>query len=137
MPAGGDRYWRLKVSEAGGGIGAAAVTVEVAWIPHRIHFLPRGEAPFILAFGSGRADTRNVRSADLPAGLPTTEAAKVGIARAEAGEAVLLAGEAALKKEMSPVTRKKLLLWGTLLAGVAVLAWMALRLIRQTKREDE
>ena len=136
VPVSGDRYWRLKVSEAGGGVGTAAVTVEVAWIPHRIHFLPRGEAPFILAFGSGRADTRNVRSADLPAVLPASEAAKVGIVRAEVGEAVPLAGEIALKKEMPPVTRKKLLLWGTLLAGVAVLAWMALRLIRQMKRED-
>lgn len=137
VPACNDRYWRLKVGEAGGGVGAADVKVEVAWIPHRLLFLPRGEAPFILAFGSGRADTRNVRSADLPAVLPASEAAKVGIVRAEVGEAVPLAGNAAMKKEISPVTRKKLLLWGMLIAGVAVLAWMASRLIRQMKREDE
>jgi hypothetical protein len=136
VPASGDRYWRLKVGEAGGGVGAAAVSVEVAWIPHRIHFFPRGEAPFILAFGSGRADTRSVRGADLLAGLPASDAMKVGIVRAEAGDAVPLAGEAALKKEISPVTRKKLLLWGMLIAGVGVLAWMALHLIRQMKRED-
>ena len=136
VPASGDRYWRLKVGEAGGGVGAAAVTVEVAWIPHRIHFLPRGEAPFILAFGSGRADTRSVRGADLLAGLPASEATKVGLVRAQVGEAVPLAGKAALKKEISSVTRKKLLLWGMLITGVGVLAWMALRLIRQMRRED-
>ncbi|HXE98430.1 MAG TPA: DUF3999 domain-containing protein [Dongiaceae bacterium] len=136
VTASGDRYWKLKISESGGGAGASAVKIEVAWAPHRILFLPRGEAPFVLAFGSGRADTRSVRGADLLASLPATDPAKVKIVRAESGEAVTLSGEAALKKEISAVTKKKLLLWGVLLAGVGVLAWMALRLGRQMKRED-
>ncbi|MHB8056501.1 MAG: DUF3999 domain-containing protein [Desulfuromonadaceae bacterium] len=137
LPASGDRYWKLKISEAGGGAGAAAVKVEVAWTPQRILFLPRGNAPFTLAFGSGRADTRSVRGADLLSSLPATEPAKVNILRAEAGEVVTLGGETALKKEFSAITRKKLLLWGVLLVGVGVLAWMALRLGRQMKRGDE
>jgi hypothetical protein len=136
VPASGDRYWQLKIGEAGGGAGGSAVRVEVAWAPHRILFLPRGEAPFVLAFGSGRADTRTLRGADLLSSLPSTDPGQVKIVRAEAGEAVTLGGEAALKKELSAVTKKKLLLWGLLLAGVAVLALMALRLGRQMKRED-
>lgn len=131
LPASGDRYWKLQISEAGGGVGAAAVKVEVAWTPQRILFIPRGNAPFTLAFGSGRADTRTVRGTDLLASLPVAEPAKVIIVQAEAGEAVTLGGEAALKKEFSAITRKKLLLWGVLLVGVGVLAWMVLRLGRQ------
>jgi len=133
----GDRYWKLKISESGGGAGAAAVKVEVGWAPHRILFLPRGQAPFLLAFGSGRVDTRSVRGADLLSSLPTTDPEKVKSVRAEAGEVAALSGEAALKKEISALTKKKLLLWGVLLAGVGVLAWMALRLGRQMRREDE
>lgn len=136
VPASGDRYWKLKISEVGGGAGSSVIQVEVAWVPHKILFLPRGEAPFVLAFGSGRADTRSIRGTDLLAGLPVTETAKVGIMQAEAGKAVTLAGETAMKKEISGVTRKKLLLWGVLLVGVGVLAWMALRLARQMKHED-
>jgi hypothetical protein len=136
VPASGDRYWKLKISESGGGVGTAVAGIEVAWVPHRVLFLPRGEAPFVLAFGSGRADTRGIRGSDLLALLPAKESARDNIVRAVAGKAVTLAGEAALKKEISAVTRKKLLLWGVLLAGVGVLAWMALRLIRQMKRED-
>lgn len=136
ITASGDRFWKLKISESGGGAGAAAVKVEVAWAPHRILFLPRGEAPFLLAFGSGRADTRSVRGADLLLSLPTTDPSNVKIVRAEAGEAVTLGGESALKKEISAITKKKILLWGLLLIGVGVLAWMALSLGRQMKRED-
>ncbi len=137
VPASGDRYWSLNISEAGGGVGTATVGVEVAWVPHRIQLLPRGEAPFILAFGSGRVDTRSVRGTDLLSLLPAKERDKSKIVRAEAGEVVALGGDVALKKEYSAVTRKKILLWGVLLLGVAVLAWMALRLGRQMKREDE
>lgn len=136
IPASGDRYWSLKISEAGGGVGTAALGVDVAWVPHRLLFLPRGEAPFKLVFGSGRADTRNIRGTDLLTLLPATETDKTKIVRAEAGTAVTLGGEAAMKTEFSAVTRKKLLLWGVLFVGVAVLGWMALRLGRQMKLED-
>jgi hypothetical protein len=137
VPASGDRYWKLKINEAGGGAGAASVRVEAGWAPHRVTFLPRGEAPFMLAFGSGSADTRSVRGADLLSGLPVNSPVKVKIDRAEVGEAMALSGAAALKKEVSAITRKKILLWGVLLMGVGLLAWMALRLSRQMKHEEE
>ncbi|NVN99346.1 MAG: DUF3999 domain-containing protein [Geobacteraceae bacterium] len=131
LPANRDRYWKLKISEAGGGTGTGKVKVAVAWRPQKILFLHRGDAPFTLAFGSGRVDTRTLRGADLLSTLPATDPAKVKIVRAEAGEAITLSGEAALKKELSAVTKKKLLLWGLLLLGVGLLALMALRLGKQ------
>jgi hypothetical protein len=91
----------------------------------------------MLAFGSGSADTRSVRGADLLSGLPVNSPVKVKIDRAEVGEAMALSGAAALKKEVSAITRKKILLWGVLLMGVGLLAWMALRLSRQMKHEEE
>jgi len=131
--ANGDRYWRLQIDAAGGGIGTGELRIAVAWVPHRVLFVPRGTKPFSLTFGSGRADTRAIRGGDLLARLPGTELAKTPVVPAEAGETMTLGGSDALKTEISAVTKKKALLWLVLLAGVGVLAWMAARLFRQMK----
>lgn len=134
LPRSGDRQWLARFQATGGGIGSGTPRIEVGWVPHRLRFVLRGDGPFCLAYGSGRGDTRSQRGADLFASLADVKKGELPVIQATAGEEAVLAGEGALKVQTSPAMRKKLLLWGSLLAGVALLAWMALRLSRQMKQ---
>jgi len=49
-----DRYWRLSVEQSGGGLGAGGPGIRIAWQPHDLVFIARGEPPFTLAWGSAR-----------------------------------------------------------------------------------
>lgn len=132
LPARVQRELLLRVDPKGGGVGGVAPAVEVGWVPQRLVFVARGEAPFRLAYGSGTA---------LPSAYPidgivpgygaegeTGERARKAIAPAHTGSGGLLAGSAALER---PIDSKRWLLWGTLIAAVALLAAMAWRLWRQ------
>jgi hypothetical protein len=131
-----DRYWRVKVDQRGGGIGAGAVKVDVGWVPHQVLFVARGSAPFVLAYGN-----RKARSGALQAGtllpqkdgreLAQARRASVGLAAAYAPDPSFAADPGRFLSRLADNRDlKKWVLWAALVAGVLLLAGMALRLLR-------
>jgi hypothetical protein len=96
------------------------------WVPQKIVFAARGEAPFQIAYGSARA---------LPAGYPIETLvpgwrndARPKLPQAQTLPEHLLGGAASLQRQYD---RKTWGLWTALVLGVAVLGWMAWRLAKQ------
>jgi hypothetical protein len=137
VPLTNARYWLLKVDQKGGGFGAGEVRLELGWTPAEVVFAARGEAPFVLAYGA-----RSAKFGALPvsAVLPRAgEADAVVASPARVGDvtdssrappSLLSDPEGFLRDLAAHRDAKKWLLWLALLLGVALLGWMALRLLR-------
>lgn len=130
-----DRYWMLRVDQKGGGLGAGEVRLEIGWLPHELVFAARGTPPFTLAYGSdkvkpGAAPLALVLPQRPDGSTPSAPAAAVGavVARADtsfAAQPLRFVRELTERRDV-----RKWLLWSALVAGVLVLAGMALRLLR-------
>jgi hypothetical protein len=135
LPAADARYWRMQVDPRSGGLGGRAPRLEIGWVPQEIAFAARGGDPFLLAWGN-----RDVQAATLPietlvpgyrrdaAGKEGGTSALVAIAPAALGEPSPIAGAAALEPRTD---WKRIVLWGSLFAAVALLGWMSWRLARK------
>jgi hypothetical protein len=138
-----DRYWLVKVDQRGGGIGSGPLGLSAGWVPHRLIFAARGAEPFQLAYGRRDARTAAFPIATLVPGYKGEEdleirrgAAAPGLAIGEAqaaGPPRTLGGEAATRER---VDWKRWTLWASLVLGVLVLGWMAIRLGRQMGEID-
>ena len=129
-----DRHWRLLVTDGADSLGTAALRLRLAYQPARLRFLAQGDAPFTLAYGSGRAEAAPRRAcADLLRQLPRTEL-DVLIGTAVAGEPRVRGGEAALRAAPEPLPMRRIVLWSLLVLGAALLIAMALSLLRRTRR---
>jgi hypothetical protein len=138
-----DRYWRVKIDPRGGGIGSGQPVLAAGWVPHRLVFAARGEAPFQLAYGSRDAKPAAFAIATLVPGYkdeatleprsaqPAAKPAAVAIGAAQTAAPQALGGAAATRER---IDWKRWALWGSLLLGVAVLGLMAFRLGRQMSK---
>jgi hypothetical protein len=122
----GERYWLVRVDPKGGGVGSGEVAIEIGWVPHKLVFAARGTGPFQLAYGSSRVKPAALAIESLIPGYQTKHQFKV--APAKLGGQVILAGASRLAATRDYQT---MALWGSLILGVALLGWMALRLSRQ------
>jgi hypothetical protein len=126
-----DRYWRILVDLQGGGIGAQEPTLSVGWIPDRLLFVPRGNAPFVLAVGNanlvGRGPQSNLFAVPVDDG-----GTRIRPLPASLGEAFDLGGDSRLAKSRE-VSWEQVVLWGVLVLGVVLLAAFSLRLLRKTQ----
>ena len=137
-----DRYWLARVDQRGGGIGAGPMSLRVGWVPHRLVFASRGSAPFQLAYGSREATATAFPIATLVPGYRGEEDLAPAEARAAEPRIVIGAAQAAAEPQRlggdavmrERIDWKRWILWGSLVLGVAVLGWMALRLGRQMSR---
>lgn len=120
------RYWLLRVDQQGGGIGEGAIQVRAGWIAREIVFAARGTGPFMLAYGNGKALPSALAMQTLVPGWGSETALEISLATT--GAMQILAGEAAARQR---IDMKKVALWAALLAGVAVLGFMAWRLSKQ------
>lgn len=125
------RYWRLRVDPRAGNLGSGAPVLRLSWRPAQLVFLARGRPPFTLAFGQRDARPAQLPLASLVPGYrPGTEASlplvTAGPARATGGANAPAPGQ----EDRPPADARRWLLWGVLLAGVAVLALMARQLLR-------
>lgn len=126
-----DRFWLMRVDNSGGGLGRGIPKLAAGWIPYRLIFVPRGNGPFTLAYGSGiNAGTCSAGSNYLLPELTEGKKEKVTIWPATAGRQEILGGDSALRKQV-PLNIKQMVLWGVLGLGVLLLAWMAIRLYKQ------
>lgn len=122
VPATGARYWRLQVDTRSGGLGAGAPQLAIGWRPATVTYAARGNVPFMLAVAEV-ARGNPVARADLLAG------ASPAIAQAQLG-AMSDSPADALTAEPPGGRKRQWILWGALLAAVAVLGGMAWRLFR-------
>jgi hypothetical protein len=124
------RYWLLRIDPKSGGIGRGQPRLRAGWAPQEIVFAARGTGPFVIAYGNPSATSNALPISTLIPGYVAAPAdslaAAVGIARP--GASAPLGGAARLRpaRDLRRVT-----LWGVLVLGVALLAWMAWRLSRQ------
>jgi hypothetical protein len=119
------RYWLARMDAGGNGLGSGKPKLRVAWAPHEIVFLARGEGPFTLAFGNASATTSTGRIPALPQGAH--------VLHAPLEEREVLGGASRLQPAASAVPGKSTILWGVLGLAVALLAYMAYRLARDLK----
>jgi hypothetical protein len=132
LPVTSDRYWRVRADPAGGGIGTAPPALRLGWVPQRLLFVPRGEGPFTLAFGSAAASGAAFAPEEL---LNLVPAASGAPAHATiVGESFELGGSARLTPDRR-VPWSQIALWGVLILGAALLAAMTIRLLRQVDRQ--
>ena len=122
----GERYVLLRVDQKGGGVGSGVPAIQIGWVAQKLVFAARGAGPFQIAYGSATVKPAAFAIESIIPGYKTDVEFKV--TPAKLGEQVTLAGSAQLR---APWDYRKVALWGSLIAGVGLLGWMALRLSRQ------
>lgn len=128
-----DRYWLLRVDQSGGGLGSRLPAVAIGWHPHTLLFVARGDAPFTLAYGSARAEATPTATHALLKRIDQDITQGLVSRAIDVGGPIVLGGEKVLEPPAKPIDWKQILLWIVLIGGVALLAWMAQRLLRETK----
>lgn len=126
LASGGERELLLRVDQKGGGIGAGVPVIQLGWLPQKLVFAARGNAPFQLAYGNSAAKPAALAIEAVVPGYKSD--AQFNVEPATLGEAKMLAGPARLRQA---IDYKKWTLWAVLLLGVAALGFMAYRLARQ------
>lgn len=125
-----DRYWRLLVDAANGGLGRQDPAIRVGWIPHRLRFSARGEGPYLLAYGSALAGAQ--AAGPLLDGFSEPERQQLVSEQIMAGQPFELAGPAALTAGRV-YDWKQWSLWGVLILATLLLGWMAWSTLRQLR----
>lgn len=126
------RQWRVRISEAGGGIGNGLPRLEVSWVPSEVVFLARGTGPFRLLYGNAEAPSLALTPDAIlnPTGPQETSSRTLQPGRATLEPPQLLGGPMRLTPAAPLPDWKRWILWATLLLGVAVLAFMSWRLLK-------
>ncbi len=120
-----DRYWRIAFTTPQNPLESELPSIRVAYAPDQILFLAQGEAPFELAYGSATV----AASASPLAGLiHELKADGKAPSPVTLGETRSIGGG---NHPPPPIAWEQYLLWALLLAGVALLAWMARKLLRE------
>ncbi len=131
------RYWLIRVDPKSGGLGSDHMSVELGYVPHELLFAARGDAPFALAYGRRTADPVALPIATVLPGYRQGE--PISAVLASVGEPSNVAAPArsffsdpgaALHEAARSGDMKKWILWAALGLGVAVIGWMASRLLR-------
>jgi len=135
----GKRYWRLR--PARGALPPAAPVLRLGWRPGRLVFLAQGRAPYQLVAGNARAEEDLTHGVGVSAlrrdaisnGTPWQPGeARLGARQVRAGE-----GAYAPAPELpTPRDWKTWILWGVLIAGSALVGWLALSMLRTRPESD-
>lgn len=123
------RTLRLTVQGDAAALGRRIPDLEVGWVAHELRFVARGRAPFVLGYGSARAERNEAQLEQLVPGFGTA----VPVATATIGEARTLGGPEMLVRTWFDIDWLTAGLWAVLIAGVVLLGWMALRLFRDMR----
>lgn len=108
-----------------------APVLELGWLPARLVFLAQGEAPYRLAYGARKAGSAALPIATL---VPDWDKKREQVfAAATLGDAKVAGGDA---RRAEAIDWKRWMLWAVLVAGVALLAWIAWGLVRETGRQS-
>jgi hypothetical protein len=125
------RYLRLKpLAEASA--PREPVRFAVAYAPEQLLFVPRGQGPYLLAYGSHHLHPAPFDAERLTAFLSSEQRARLPLASAHGLSVRTLGGEAARTAPKAPLPMRTWLLWAVLVAGAALLIGLSLRLLRKT-----
>jgi hypothetical protein len=113
---------------------AASPALRVSWQPATLVFVAGGTPPYSLAVGRDKAISAERAMSDVAPGftaadLRALEQARPGAAQLQGD--VLAAAARRADADAASATRRLVLLWGVLLLGVAIVAAMVWRLLRQ------
>jgi hypothetical protein len=114
------------VDQKGGGLGSGLPRLSAGWVPQKLVFAARGNGPFQIAYGSSKVQPAAYPIETVVPGWRSDQQPK--LAHAELLPERLLGGAAALHR---PFNYRVFGLWGALVLGVLLLAWMAWRLSKQ------
>jgi hypothetical protein len=131
------RFWLLRIDPGGGGLGSGMPVIRFGWLPEKILFAARGAGPFLLAYGSARAGACLQGGDGLFRQFSYERQEKTMAGIAVPGAPSTLGGDAVLRKPLVPTDLKSAGLWAVLSLGVALLAWMAVRLHRRMRLNDD
>jgi hypothetical protein len=140
IPATAEKRWVLRVDARGGGLGSGIPVLHAGWVPHRLVFVARGEAPFQMVFGNAEAASSAMPVQSLVPGHATDKpvaalSAKFGLVVTK--EILKQTPAVAARDYVEQMDRKKLWLWGSLLLAVLVIVGMAWRLTREMPAPGE
>jgi len=128
------RYWLLRVEQKSGGLGTGLPGLQAGWHPHQLQFVTRGSSPFQLAYGNKEIKPAEFQINNIfPRG---EEESALKVQPARTGVQIELGGEARILAAAPPLPWKKWILWGVLCAAVALLGWMAYRLVKQMESPE-
>lgn len=124
---------RLQVDSRGGGLGGSTAHLSVGVRASELVFLARGGAPYELAVGSDSINDGSLPLTTLVPGYEPKRLASMGEARLKG---TLQAPAAAVPATVATADTqwKRYGLWALLLAGVGLLALMALSLLRSSRQ---
>ena len=131
------RYWQVVVDPRAGGLGHGLPVLRLGWQPQQAVFVARGQPPFTLAWGRRSAPASQLPLDSLLPGYRAGDENRLLVAAPQA--AIALGGQDAPppgQEDHPPTDWTRWLLWGVLLLGVAVLAFMARSLLRQPPKKD-
>ncbi len=131
-----DPRWKLVIDTDGGGLGAGEPTLELGWVPQRVFFVSRGEAPFTLAFAAAKVDRPSGDISTLLTTLQQSSEGKGFIKSAAPGPMYELGGRHRLQQMPPPLPWQQWLLWATLSIGVLIVGLMARSLYQQMNNDN-
>ena len=122
-----DRYWSIENSTGRSRQPGREPRIQIGWHPHELVFVAQGSPPYTLAYGNTRAPAADAPVDTLLATLKR-DARDGHVMTGTLEEARTVAGADALKR-----APRRIVLWVILLAVVAVLAVLAMRIFRESK----
>jgi len=131
-----DPEWRLVVLDDGAGLTGSGknLLLDLGWQSDELLFLARGTGPFLLAYGSGKLESREMNGgSDMVLTAISQQQTGSIVQAAELGKRIELGGEKALVPPPPPTPWKTWLLWSVLVAGVLGMAWMARNLMNDLR----
>ena len=124
IPARNARYYELRVDPTRARVDNGVPTLVTYHVPERLLFLRRGDAPFTLAYGRHGVQRQRFSPSEL------LNLNNVMPATATLSERRTAGGEQLLQPPPPATPYKTYALWAALIAGVALLAWLSIRLLR-------
>jgi hypothetical protein len=131
VPIVAERFWLMRLDPRTS-IGQGVPRLSAGFVPQTIVFAARGAPPFVLAYGAPTATSAAIPISALVPGY--REDRPLDAAAATFGEAQRQATAASRPPswmDWRAYDWKQIALWSVLVAGVALLGWMALRLGKQ------
>lgn len=126
-----DRNWQLRVDASGSTIGSAVPRLEIDYRPHDLYFIARGSGPYTLAYGSTQVEPLKVNVSALFDGINRQRGHELARWVRPQRDQITLGGPQRLSPLPKPLPMRRIVLWSILVAGVLIVAFMAIRLARR------
>ena len=129
-----DRYWQITHAQTSATLDPTT-SLELGYRPARLRFLAQGEGPYVLAFGSRRAEAAPIQQCSSLLSDVRGEDLDRFIGSGIVGTSRALGGATALKPLPRQTPLRLIVLWGVLIVGVGLLVAMAVSLLKRVRQD--